>query len=71
MAKDRTGTPLKVGDEVLLRAKVTEVTEDSDTGANATFQLMSQGDTKERAASFSGNSAFVTKAPASPAAAKP
>jgi len=71
MAKDRNGSPLKKGDEVLLRARVTEVTEDSDTGANATFELVAQGDTKERAASFSGNSAFVTKAPPAPAAAKP
>lgn len=59
MAKDSKGTPLKEGEEVILRAKVTGITE-NDTGANATFTLVGQG-TKEPAPSFSGNTAFATK----------
>lgn len=65
MARDRSNSPLKAGDEVLIRAKV-KVAADGDNGANVEVEPFG-GNEKERAGSFAINSSFTQKTSTAPA----
>lgn len=61
MPHDKNGTRLEVGDEVILRCRITEISEGVETACNVTAEAIERPDGEGYIPTIAGNSRFYEK----------